>query len=471
MRNLLIAFLVLPFIGCNNSKNTIAYFGGEVINPRDSIVVLFRDDKPIDTALLDSENRFVFKVKLKDNEGDLYKFRHFPEYQYVFIQGGDSILARVNTLNFDESLVFSGRGAEKNNFLIEMYLLDGDEQKLVYSYYSLKPDEFDRKIDSLRDMKLQQYEHLIVTQRLSEPAKNVARASINYPSYKSKEFYPYMHKRLKGIDRKNLLDMPEGFFAYRNTINYNDKNLSFYKPYFDFMVYHFNSMAYVKCVKECARDDDFIEKSVHYYLHKMDLIDDKVKEKGLKDYLFRNTAYTYYLDDQDEANNTQFIEKFRELNSDNEYIDEIETLYTNVQKLRKGSHIPPMKLIDMNGEYTDLAKICHNRNTVVYFWTLFQNGHSKYINRHVMNLKQQYPTVNFVGICLNEDYDEWLEAISLNGLRDNDQYLSQKRENISKGLTVNNLNKVIVVDKENQIVNAFTYIHSPEFTAILNSLR
>ena len=471
MRNLLIAFLVLPFIGCDNPKNTIAYFGGEVINPRDSIVVLYRDDEPVDTALLNSENRFLFRIKLRDKKGDLFKFRHFPEYQYVFIQGRDSVLARVNTLNFDESLVFSGKGAEKNNFLIEMYLLDDDEQKLIYSYYNLEPADFSRKIDSLRDMKMEQYEHLIVTQRLSEPAKNVARASIDYPNYRYREFYPYMYKRLKSTDGKNEVKIPDDFYAFRRNVNYNDRELRFYKPYFDFMVYHFNGLAYNKCVKECPREEDFNENSVHYYIHKLQLIDDKVKEKGLKDHLFRNTAYTYYFEDQDEANNKLFMDKFLELDGDNKYMKEVESLYTNIRKLQKGAHIPALQLVDLEGNHTDLDQVCHNKNTVVYFWTIFQKGHSKYINKYVGSLQKEYPKVNFVGICLNEDYDKWTEAITLNNLRQEKQYLSLKRESISKGLTVNNLNKVIVVDKKNNIINAFTYIQSPEFRTILNSFN
>ena len=471
MRNLLIAFLVLPFISCDNSKNTIAYFGGEVINPRDSVVILYRDDEPIDTAQLNSENRFLFRIKLRDKKGDLFKFRHFPEHQYVFIQGGDSVLARVNTLNFDESLVFSGKGAEKNNFLIEMYLLDEDEQKLIYSYYNLEPVHFSRKIDSLRQMKMEQYEHLIVTQRLSGPAKNVARASIDYPNYRYREFYPYMYKKLKNTDRKKPVNMPEGFYAFRDNVNYNDKELRFYKPYFDFMVYHFNGLAYSKCVDECPRKEDSNENSVHYYIHKLKLIDNKVDEKGLKDYLFRNTAYTYYLEDQDEANNKLFMDKFLELDGDNKYLDEVQSLYTNIRNLQKGAHVPSLQLVDISGHHTNLDDVCHNKNTVVYFWTLFQKGHSKYITKYIMALQKEYPAVNFVGICLNENYEDWIETIAINNLRKEQQYLSLKRDKISKGLTVNNLNKVILVDNKSTIINAFTYIQSPEFHDILRSMN
>ncbi|WP_461533676.1 TlpA family protein disulfide reductase [Sinomicrobium sp.] len=470
MRKLLIAFLAIPFVSCNDSIQKTAYFGGEIINPRDSIVILYKDDEPVDTAILDSQNRFLFKLGLDDKEGDLFKFRHFPEHQYVYIQGGDSVMARVNTLNFDESLVFSGRGSEKNNFLIEMFIRDEEEQRLIYNYYSLNPEAFSKKIDSLRAMKLEQYEYLIVNHRLSDAARNVAKASVDYPNYKSREFYPYMHKRLTNIAREDLLDLPDDFFDFRKDVNYNDKDLSFYKPYFDFMITHFNSMAYAKCVKECQKGIKNAGKSVHYFIHRLELVDSKVKEETLKDYLFRNTAYAYYLEDQNEADNLLFLEKFRALDKSNKYKNEIESLYNNIRNLSKGATLPSLKLIDTESQQTDLSQVYQHQNTVIYFWTFYQKGHSKYINDRVISLEQEYPTVNFVGICLNENYDEWMQTILSQGLREQPQYLSLNQEAMSRELTINSLNKVIVVDRHNHIVNAFTHINSRELYRILKSL-
>ena len=58
-----------------------------------------------------------------------------------------------NTLDFDESLVYSGMGSEKNNFLIDMFLIYEDEEKAVNKYSELSPEEFLTKIDSLKSMK------------------------------------------------------------------------------------------------------------------------------------------------------------------------------------------------------------------------------------------------------------------------------------------------------------------------------
>ena len=115
---LIICFLVLIY-GCDEKKNQSesTYFAGEIVNPTAPHVVLYKGQEPLDTAYLDSDNRFAFTLdKLKDG---LYNFNHHPEFQYVFLQKGDSMQIRLNTVAFDESLVFSGNGEQINNFLIE----------------------------------------------------------------------------------------------------------------------------------------------------------------------------------------------------------------------------------------------------------------------------------------------------------------------------------------------------------------
>ena len=168
MKYLLVASILLIAYSCGNTKTEdVAYLGGEIVNPNHTHVVLYKNDKIIDSAVLDERNRFLIKIEAVE-EG-LYHFAHNPEMQYVMIEKGDSILFRLNTLDFDESLIFTGRGAEKNNFMIDMFLMNEDEERLVYDYYDLEVDEFVSKMDSLKAMKLEQYENLIENFEISDP--------------------------------------------------------------------------------------------------------------------------------------------------------------------------------------------------------------------------------------------------------------------------------------------------------------
>ena len=113
---------IIVFSACQDNdsskKRDYTYIGGEIVNPNVDYVILFSEKGVGDTVKLDRNNRFIYKVKnLKDG---IYSFKHNPENQLILLEKGDSLLFRLNTFEFDESLVFSGDGARKNNFLIEV---------------------------------------------------------------------------------------------------------------------------------------------------------------------------------------------------------------------------------------------------------------------------------------------------------------------------------------------------------------
>ncbi|MEP5913204.1 MAG: transaldolase, partial [Flavobacteriaceae bacterium] len=135
MIRLLLGLSFLAILGCSEKSRDCpsVFFGGEIVNPTSDYVVLYRNDSYIDSVKLDDGNRFAFN--LQAIEEGLYHFDHSPELQYLYLQEGDSILIRLNTVEFDESLVFSGQGSEINNFLVEMYLAHEKEEPLIYKLY------------------------------------------------------------------------------------------------------------------------------------------------------------------------------------------------------------------------------------------------------------------------------------------------------------------------------------------------
>ena len=74
---------------------------------------------------------------------------HLPENQMLIIESGDSILSRANMSDFNGSLFFSGKGAAKNNFLMDTYLKLQNEISFLSSKYSLSGKDFNKIIDSL----------------------------------------------------------------------------------------------------------------------------------------------------------------------------------------------------------------------------------------------------------------------------------------------------------------------------------
>ena len=242
---------ILALIGCNSEKKDVAtIFAGEIVNPTGETVILYKDDVVIDSAQLDMYNRF--SIKLNNLDEGLYNFHNSGQYQYVYLSKGDSLLVRLNRIYFDESLVFSGRGEEINNFLIEIFLNSEEDENLVDSYYSLNPKDFSKKIDSLRENKLKLLKELQNDIVLTPKSRTLAEASIDYGSYIFKEKYPFNH--IRKIHNGTFPEISDAFYVYRKNLNYDDKDLTYFTPYYDFMKRHFDNLAFNDCKTECKME-------------------------------------------------------------------------------------------------------------------------------------------------------------------------------------------------------------------------
>ena len=457
MRIILLGLFSVFIFSCSKKENSnTVYFGGEIINPNDDYIVLYQNQTFIDSIKLDDNNRFFVDLGEKLESG-LYYFTHKPERQYIFIEKGDSILIRLNTLDFDESLVFTGNGAEKNNFLIDMYLLNEDEENLILKYYTLETSNFVSKLDSLKSMKIEQYDDLINQFDLSDEAKKILTASIYFPYYKSKELYPYMHNKL--LHKDDIKLVASDYYNYRNELNLNDKQLSYFGPYFSFVRTRLNSLSLSECKSACH--DGNIE-SYHFQVHKLKLIDSIIEDEALRDNLFRNTAYEYLLKDQKNMRaNQKFIKAFNKITNNDDHMEEIHHLYNSIQELQYGNKFPEISLVDVNGE-TIFSNDVIKGKTVFYFWSIDQRTHMKNINKKIKILAKAYPSYNFIGINISENQAKWLDAIKNLKLKASHQYRCSNA-NETRKFVIDDLNKVIFINEDGTIVNAFTKLYEPHF--------
>jgi len=468
LKTTLLASLILVVFSCTTKKtSTDTYFGGEIINPNDDYVLLFKNEELIDTIPLDTENRFLYKFE-KDVEEGLYSFTHRPERQSVIIEKGDSILMRLNTLYFDESLVFTGIGAEKNNFIIEMFLVNEDERNLVNGYYALEVNEFNAKMDSLRAIKFDQYNDLVSISNLSNDSRDITQSSIDLVYYKFKEVYPYMHKQAKTLGELEYL--PEDFYTYRNNLNINDERLSYFGPYISYLTDYFNNLSYYECKKECGDKGVEIERSLHFTFHKIKLIDSLVKEKKVKDNLYRYIAYGYLRQGKKAPEtNEKFLKIFNKYATNNIYAKEINDLYSSAQKLQKGYVVPKVSLVNTQGVITSSKNVI-DKNTTYYFWTMTQKNHMKMINNKVLELKEKYPSHRFIGININDDQQKWLSTLKVLKINPETQFRCVSFSEVSRKFVLDVINKAIIVDGDGVIIDGFSDIFTSKYEKTISSL-
>src|SRR5690606_32528661 len=190
-----------------------AYFGGEVTNPAAPYVLFFNDSGFSDTLALDDNNRFF--AKFDSLAPGLYTFKHEPEYQYVYFEKNDSLMVTINSQDVHNSIVVSGRGDMKNNFLMELYLMNEKDRDNLFTMFDYPLEKFNRASDQAYQKNQKFYKNKKEELQWSDEFDVIAKAAVDFPYYSKKEVYPIVHEIRTGNDVFN--ELPKDYYSFRKT--------------------------------------------------------------------------------------------------------------------------------------------------------------------------------------------------------------------------------------------------------------
>lgn len=462
MKKLLMLLVIsLVFANCKNDfteSDNHAYLGGEIINPNSDYVVISSGERIIDSVKLDNENRFLYKMN--DLDPGLYTFTHSPENQIVLLETGDSLHFRLNTMEFDESLVFTGKGAKKNNYLINLFLENEKERESMLQFSQLAPNDFRSKVDSITSAK---HERLKIFERknsTSDVFNEIADANIHYYNYARKELYPFAY--YGNNELINLKSLPSDFYDFRKDVNYNNNNLRSYYPYYRFLEYHFNNIALNKHFKH-SRDSVFKRNSLDYNLDRLHTIDSLVQNDSIKNSHFRHTAWVFLNSNNNAGEISQFMEAYLKKSTNESHKKYFADMAQGFIKLSPGTKIPDIALINHQGKEISISSAI-KKPTVIYFWAYDMKNHFKRMHKKAHKLKKNYPELDFMAICADDmSSEKWMTALKQYKFPIENEYRFSNPQDAKDQLVISRLNKVMLIDENGIIVHANANMSQRQF--------
>ena len=449
---------------CDSSKNKESnrtYLGGEIVNPKISYVLLEKNNKIVDSIPLDTHNRFLYEFK--DFESGLYRFVH-REHQLLHIEPGDSIMIRVNTLEFDESLSFSGKGSERSRFLIDLYLnWERDNKKWFTQYYQKEPKDFEILLDSIHQARTKKLNKFYEKYDVSESFKEIAEAAVYYDNYQRKESYPFSH--YKKIDKLSFIEeLPSDFYSFRESIDLNNENLIDLYTYQRYLNAFLDHQAY----KEYCQSHSYNTVSFLHNYNEVKVIEKFIKNPVLKDMLLFRNARLFIANSNDKKGVDQIFTLLSSSITSPEMKKNVEKLYNSHKKMEAGNIIPDLMLVDAEQRMVTLSSRIR-KPTVLYFWSYNRNYHRHLEESHkkVKDLQSKYPEFNFIGINVNDENDKWLRHIQQHKFNADMEYRFDNARNARVSLVINDLSKTIVLDKNGKILNSHANIHRTDFESEL----
>ncbi|MFB9058201.1 hypothetical protein ACFFU9_15760 [Mariniflexile ostreae] len=454
--------LIISLVSCKTDSNEndgdVAYLGGEIINANTNFVVLLKGEMVLDSIILDDSNRFLYKIK--HLSPGLYTFRHGSEIQMVLLEPKDSIIFRLNTLEFDESLVYTGDGARKNNYFINEFLENELTEPDIFKFSQLEPKAFEKKLDSVRASRVKKYLYFTKKHETSELFKKIAQSNIDYKYYTSKEIYPFVHY---GEGKHNIINaLPDDFYSYRKKIDYNDDFLKDYFNYNAFLRSSFNNLALKKHFTH-TKDCHIKRSSICYNLDRHHLIDSLVTNKTIKNNLLFYNTMSFLARNQNIDGHDSVIQSFLEKNTNEENKVLVTDYAESLKKLRPGENFPSIDVINHENKVFNSNALITSP-TAICFWSHAFYEHFKRSHDKIKDLRKKYPEVNFIIINI-DDYstERWVSTLEKNRFSVKNEYQFKEPEKSKHLLAIHPMTKVIIVNKHNKIVNNNANIFSIGF--------
>ena len=449
--------LIFLFASCNkifDSNNYVAYFGGEILNPNSKVVFLCKDNIVIDTIKLDDKNRF-FK-KYDSLSPGMYTFKHDPEYQQIYFDKNDSLMIRLNTNEFDNSLTFCGRGDEKNNFLIELFLKNEDDKNNSFGIYDYDFKKFNQTIDANYKSLKSYYSRRKEAINWDDNFDLYAKTMVDMHYLSKKEMYPIAHKNRTGKDICS--NIPLEYYDYRKDINFNNENLTNFSPFLRYLTTMLNN---ISCTG--ATDGAHLnEKALVNNIKKLEIADSLFTNIKIKNAILNNIAFTYLLEDQNMSNNKTFLDKYAALSTDNVKQNEIKRIGESTQFLLEGKKLPIVNLIDSQSNVVNLNSLFKNK-TVVFFWTSEANSHLELVHKKASELKNKYPSWNFISINIDDTPDQWKKLLFKYNFKNTTELHATNFKDLRQRWVITKIHRSMLINSDGTIKNGFVSLFDANF--------
>lgn len=439
---------------------------GKVVNPLDTLLIISKNGRALDTAMVAKDGHFF--IEFKQEAESIYYFKHGSERQMLYTKPGDSIALRLNTIAFDETLVFDADSSQENNFLMDCFLLNEKNNELILSFYKTEVDEFLKLTDSLKSIQVSKLHSLKERKKLSPYFLEIASKSIDFEFFDMKERYAFL---IQKYFREKYSSLEEtNFFEYRQTINFNEEQLFSHIGYLRFLDNYLKNKSIENCtsVKDAERCFDL--NTFQNLQKRIELVDatfedNIIKEQFLKRFIRREIIH---------ATNDGEVKSILDYLQDIQLSEEEKLYYHRLADFQSnflvGKSINEHFLINHKLEEVAIHHITKSKPVLIYLWTASSTTlHQKRLAK-IKELRKKFPEIEFIGV--NIDYNNpilWQRTIKQFKYNPKYEYQVLKSDE-NKDLYENYLTKLFFVSAATgEITNTTNLLYSDNLESTILS--
>ena len=406
-----------------------ALLSGSIENPTSDIVKVFGDGFSVEIPL-NEENAFADTLWI-ENDG-YYSFAAGRESSSIFLNQGDQLHVSLNTEEFDESINYTGVGAEKNNYLARKYL-NSEESGLDFeSFFGIDEEDFVALNSKLFTGDV---DFLMSSAIPDENFVEMEKKALKYEFLSNISNYEEYHVYLT---KDAEFEVSNDFYAKLNGFDYaNETDYKIYKSYRTLVANHY--------IKEIDNAEGL--QSTFNGIQ-------SIESNYIKNDLLNNFKYSF---SPAHSDLDLFYSLLLETSSDEEFKTAVTQKYEIIKNLTEGNASPSFAYPDKENKVVSLEDL-KGKYVYVDVWATWC-GPCKREIPYLKEMTKEYEgkDIEFVSISIDEtkDYDKWiamLEDKEMDGI----QLFSDKDWNSDfvKAYDIKGIPRFILIDKEGMIVSA-----------------
>ncbi len=417
----------------------------------------------LDSARIDKNGEFSIEIKLASPGKAMLFFAN--KLTDVFLEPGKEVILNINSVVFPENITYSGHLGPVNHYLTLARKLDQQSSIPASQLFSMEPDQFVRFSDSVRQLKNRLLNEYETKYKEIDPAfVSQTRSDIEFSWADQHILYPGKYALLKGV----MPALPGGYHIdYLNRLNLNAAvNLS--------------SQAYIALIqdyldyREAKYLDEHPETSSLIFpgsVARFRVIHDEFTDQQVKDYLLYK-AMDDHLANYGTTRVESFLTDFRINCKNPEYIENIDAIVENMEKVSLGKPAPDFTAFTTDGKKVRLSDY-YGQLLYIGFWASWSGWSAQEIP-YFEQLNRDFAgkPVKFILVSLDfeKDRNKWVAIVTANKFKSIQLMQDPESTVLKDSYFLNDFPRYFLIGKDGKIISVYAPRPTENIAETLNRI-